>query len=450
MSRNRHRRVTAVFLGVLLVGCGGPGDREKGIEVEYNCPANAAEISSLQGELPLFTKRSGITLNLNPFTGQEKLYAMMAAGQAPDIFYTNTSIRDRLAAEGRLLDLRTVSQGDSFVQRLWPDVIESGKCLDDGWYSLGNWSFTCGVYYNRDTFDSAGVPYPDTGWTWEDMVQAATALTKDNDGDGTTDRYGIFIGSHFIEALEVMNGAKLPRNAVEAVIPKESAEVYKKYLSLMDRGIMPDLRRMQAMGMQAPQMLQSGRVAMLVEAVPHQTLFETLRMRWGIAPLPRFHGKPPLYFRSGSGGLSISSNSRHPAAAWEAVKWIVAGALIYQPNPVLKDVDFIAGWEAKYPGLTGNGFREVWELSLRYNGGDKRFFVRYSSWTASAILERLQPELDRLWSRDLTVEQLKSSLPRINGGVQRALEDAIRNPNILPEFRSSIEHQLEHLRSTSP
>jgi ABC-type glycerol-3-phosphate transport system substrate-binding protein len=450
MNAVRNGRMAALLLGALLAGCGGSGDGEKGIEVEYNCPANAAEIGSLQAELPSFTERTGITLKLNPFTGQEKLYAMMAAGQAPDIFYTNTSMRDRLAAEGRLLDLRTVSRRDTFVQRLWPDIIESGTCLDGGWYSLGNWSFTYGVYYNRDEFDAAGLAYPDTAWTWQDMVRMATALTKDTDGDGTTDRYGIFIGSHFIEAFEVMNGAEFPRNAVEVDIPQESAEVYRKYLSLMDRGIMPDLRRMQAMGMQAPQMLQSGRVAMLVEAVPHQTLFETLKMRWGIAPLPRFAGKAPLYFRSGSGGLSISSGSRHPAAAWEALKWIVAGAQIYQPNPVLKGVDFIAGWEARYPELIGSGFRQVWDLSLRYNGGDKRFFVRFSSWTASAILERLQPQLDRLWSREISVGDLRASLTYVNGGVQRALEDAMRNPNILPEFRSSIHEQLEHVRSNSP
>ena len=87
MSRKRIKEVVAVALGILLSGCGRSGDGGKGVEVEYNCPANAAEIAALQGELPTFTERTGITLKLNPFTGQEKLYAMMAAGQAPDIFY---------------------------------------------------------------------------------------------------------------------------------------------------------------------------------------------------------------------------------------------------------------------------------------------------------------------------------------------------------------------------
>ena len=40
------------------------------------------------------------------------------------------------------------------------------------------------VYYNRDLFDAAGVPYPEAGWTWAEFLDAAKALTRDIDGDG--------------------------------------------------------------------------------------------------------------------------------------------------------------------------------------------------------------------------------------------------------------------------
>ena len=55
-------------------------------EIVYNCPANAAEIEALTREIPHFAEETGISVVLNPFTGQDKLYAMMAAGQAPDIW----------------------------------------------------------------------------------------------------------------------------------------------------------------------------------------------------------------------------------------------------------------------------------------------------------------------------------------------------------------------------
>jgi len=46
------------------------------------------------------------------------------------------------------------------------------------------------LYYNKDLFDAAGVEYPQAGWTWDDFVEKATALTLDTDGDGTTDQWG--------------------------------------------------------------------------------------------------------------------------------------------------------------------------------------------------------------------------------------------------------------------
>lgn len=208
---------------------------------------------------------------------------------------------------------------------------------------------------------------------------------------------------------------------------------------------MPDLRRIQAMGMQAIQLLQRKKVAMLVEAVPHQALFETLDIRWGIAPLPRFPGKPVRYFRSGSGGLSISAQTAHPKAAWRALKWIIAGASVYQPNPVLRDVDFVGGWEARYPRLPGSGFRELWQWSMDHNAGDPRFFVRFSSWTSAPILERLQPLLDRLWAREAGVDELKIAVPGINTAVRGELERTVRRGDIGEGFLRDIKKQLERI-----
>jgi len=444
MSMRSPVGLASLLVCLHLQACtSGEPEAPAAVAIVYNCAANADEIRALEAEIPEFAARTGIRIILNPFTGQEKLYAMIAAGQAPDIFYTNTVIRDRFAAEGRLLDLREVARGDSFPERLLPGILQEGTSPDGGWYSLSNWSFTCGVYFDRKAFAEAGLRVPDSSWRWEDLRHMARSLTVDPDADGTPERYGIYIPAHFVEALELMNGAEIDRGALCARISDASAEVYQKYLALMDEKFMPDLRRMQALGMQPMQMLQTGRVAMLVEAVPHQGLFESVDVDLGIAPLPRFDGHTPRYFRSGSGGLSISSATKHPREAWQALKWIVGGASIYQPNPVLTDQDFVEGWEARYPRLLGSGFRSVWELSLRHPGGDPRFFVRFSSWTAPAILERLQPRLDQLWSRQISVAALRKALPEINQNVGRALRDALAQETLRPAFRAMIEQRLE-------
>jgi ABC-type glycerol-3-phosphate transport system substrate-binding protein len=243
-----------------------------------------------------------------------------------------------------------------------------------------------------------------------------------------------------------MNHAPIGRDDLFLSLSPEAREVYARYLALMNEGLMPDTRRVQAMGMQAPQMLENGTVAMLVEAVPNTNLFETLTIDWALAPLPRFAGKEPRYFRSHSGGLAISARTKDPKRAWEALKWIVSGASVYQPNPVLRDADFAGGWERKYPRIAGTGFRGVWQLAERREGGDPRYFVRFSSWTMGPILERFQPLLDRLWARDLGIDVVAAEVPAINAAVEKDLERTLRNSTMKPAFRAALEKRLADAR----
>ncbi len=46
------------------------------------------------------------------------------------------------------------------------------------------------MYYNRAMFDRARLPYPVDGWTQEEFLRVARALTRDTDGDGKPDEWG--------------------------------------------------------------------------------------------------------------------------------------------------------------------------------------------------------------------------------------------------------------------
>jgi hypothetical protein len=87
----------------------------------------------------------------------------------------------------------------------------------------------------------------------------------------------------------------------------------------------------------------------------------------------------------------------------------------------------------------------VWNLSLQHDGGDPRFFVRYSSWTSASILERLQPALDRLWAGTITVDDLRSQMPEVNAHVRRDLQDLAMRKELHPVFRTDIERALKGL-----
>lgn len=389
--RKKLKIFVCVGIVIFLQNCSRENNSNTQI-ITLNVPANANLLQALHKQLPNYEAEHGVRVQLIPFTGQEKLYAMMAAGQAPDIFYTNTVVRDQLAAEGRLLDLNTIAAGDSFVQQIRPEFIKRGTSIDGGWYQFCDWTYTYAVYFNKTLFDQAQLSGSDSTWTWAGMLDRTGRLTRDVNGDGSTDQYGIFIPKHFVSALERMNGAEFTPNALLFGLSQESQEALQAYLNLIYQDkVMPEIAFTQAQGMQVSQMLNTGKVTMTVEAVPNLDFITALRIDWDMAPLPRMSGKPPRYFRSASGGLSLSASCAHPQDAWKLMKWLVTKSPYNTPNPVLREVDFVSGWKARYPKLRETHFRQVWKLSERFDGGDARDFVRYSSWSSNAILEQLNP-----------------------------------------------------------
>lgn len=440
--RKKLKIFVCIGIAIFLQNCSRENNSNAKI-ITLNVPANANLLQALREQLPKYEAEHGVRVQLIPFTGQEKLYAMMAAGQAPDIFYTNAVVRDQLAAEGRLLNLNTITAGDSFVQQIRPEFIQRGTSIDGGWYQFCDWTYTYAVYFNKALFDQTHVPYPDSSWTWAKMIDRARWLTHDLNGDGATDQYGIFIPKHFVSALERMNGAEFTPNALLFDLPQESQEALQAYLNLIYQDkVMPEIAFTQAQGMQASQMLNTGRVAMTVEAVPNLDFITALQIDWDMAPLPRMGDKPPLYFRSASGGLSLSSSCRHPHEARKLIKWLVTQSPYNTPNPVLRETDFVSGWEARYPKLRETHFRQVWELSERFDGGDTRDFVRYSSWSSNAILEQLSPKMDLLFAGKMTVKQLVQQTDDINRNVLSELKKILRNESLLPSFRKKINEEL--------
>jgi multiple sugar transport system substrate-binding protein len=56
------------------------------------------------------------------------------------------------------------------------------------------------IYYNRDLFAAAGLDDPAADWTWADFLAAAQVLTRDLDGDGAIDQYGLGIEPALVRA----------------------------------------------------------------------------------------------------------------------------------------------------------------------------------------------------------------------------------------------------------
>jgi multiple sugar transport system substrate-binding protein len=87
---------------------------------------------------------------------------------------------------GLVRDLEPLMDADPNFQRddFYPGALERSQ-WDGGTWSLPTRVMYDVIYFDKDAFDEAGVSYPEPGWTWDDFLAAANAVTVREGGDVT-------------------------------------------------------------------------------------------------------------------------------------------------------------------------------------------------------------------------------------------------------------------------
>ena len=156
-----------------------------------------AELAAYQSLVDAFeVAHPDIDVELIHIPGQDdyraRLAVDLAAGTPADVFLSNYRLYAPFAARGALEPLEPYLQQSEIIAEadFYPEVMDPFRwrgelmCIPQNASSLV-------VYYDKALFDAAGLAYPDDDWTWDDFVATAEALTKDLDGDGVTDQYGL-------------------------------------------------------------------------------------------------------------------------------------------------------------------------------------------------------------------------------------------------------------------
>lgn len=115
-------------------------------------------------------------------------------GRNPDVVWVDAKNIGGLLQSGAGANL------DELIVDKWPDGAEDDFFVKAGWdHALDGDSVRRAVplfhgagviFYRKDLFREAGVDLESVK-TWEGFMEAAQKLTKDNDGDGVTDVYGV-------------------------------------------------------------------------------------------------------------------------------------------------------------------------------------------------------------------------------------------------------------------
>lgn len=358
---------------------------------------------------------------------------MIDAGAPPDVWsHWGPSGFQNYVRRGLVADLTNWVEKDEYdLSDFEPTALEAyrvnGRLMGLPMYTTGSF-----VFYNKDLFDTAQVPYPpvdwdDRSWTWSAFLERCEALTNTT-GDPVTDVFGCNLDLWPSNAYALLWGKDFyPYTAYQTGFTGETyldaplvIEAFDARQDLVWKdGFMPN--PIQQSAMQVEDLFRSQRVAMrLTGGYGWWQYADISEFRWAVAALPfGAEGRRDILFTD---PWMLSSQSRHPEEAWTFLKFLASLEVqeswmdLTGAPPVRKSLE--ETWYKRFPNMTPEEVRTVHQGALKYG------------------LES---------PHHLIVE-----FPRVNDLINQSLEQVLKNQKkaseVLPELKPRLEAMLKQIQ----
>ena len=281
-------------------------------------------------------RHPGVRVVNDPVSNQaeyrERVITSVAAGTPPDVFLLDGIDMRAFVDAGVLLDLAPFARRVGLdLDDFYPSVLAHFS-RGERVYALPKGFTPMVYYYNRALFDRAGLPYPRNGWTTDEFIRAAKALTRDTDGDGAVDQWGTVLDRRFFawqSWLWSAGGDILSPDGTRATgylnSPQTDSVVRLLASFPGELGIAPRPNAFRAATGNEQRLFYSGRVALLTSGhwlIPNiRRYLEQGRVRLGVVSVPRAEGRPlrTVIFAS---AYAVPFNTPHRKLAVELAAWM--------------------------------------------------------------------------------------------------------------------------------
>jgi multiple sugar transport system substrate-binding protein len=254
-----------------------------------------------------------------------RILMLRAGGIAPDVMRQNTNYGAQYIRRGMNLPLDRFMDG--------PDGIDRGDFIPVTWdalrcngrtYGLPQDINIRGLYYNKDLFDAAHVPYPDERWTWSDLKSAAARLSNPATNGGKRGIVGLLAGFHTSDWLPFYyeaGGRVWNPDKTQPVFDNDRAVASLAFLKSLSGDFIMSQSTSERGALGPYTFFQNGQAAMLIDGSwrTPQLKKDGKNLRFGVAPLPR--GERAMSI-STSCYWGISAQTKHPEEAWKLAKFL--------------------------------------------------------------------------------------------------------------------------------
>ncbi|MDI6098774.1 sugar ABC transporter substrate-binding protein [Actinoplanes sp. NEAU-A12] len=268
-----------------------------------------------------------------------RLSTSIAGGAAPELFLMNYRFYGQFAVKDAIdpLDERIAASTLVNPADYYPVAMDAFKwrgrqlCLPQNVSSLA-------VYYNRTLFEKHGVPLPKPGWTWNDLLTTATAMTRDAAGgvirgtesEGAARRpavHGLGIEPSIIRLAPFVwsNDGEIvddPARPTRLTLDNPPAkEALKNLIDLrLAYGVVPTDEEVESEDDESR--FANGRLAMLLSSRRSTTTFRSITgFEWDVAPLPVYRRPAGILH---SDAYCMTRGGANKQAAWNFLEYAVS------------------------------------------------------------------------------------------------------------------------------
>lgn len=349
-----------------------------------------------------------------PGTGTDyetKVRTMLSGGGIPDVIRTNDDYVRFYSSKDQFLDLRDYIERDGINPDDYFESIWNFSQQPDGEYtaiSLGNQPRL--IYYNVDMFEEAGVPLPprdwsSEGWTWDDFVETAKALTVEGERWGAL----IYDDTGCEQTFSVNNGVESGIYSADGqtftLAEPGGVEAIQWLADLtLVHGVQPE-RGLVTEDNAGNNLFIQQKVGMIFRTMGTRNYFRRngADFNWDVTT-------PPAKVNHVTEGslicYAIPTDAENPDGAWELLKYLVGpeGSQLFADRG-----EFIPANRASAASVQAEGDENPANMQLFSTAMEHSTIPNFTEYTENAR-NVYRPQLDLVWNGDSTAEDVLSGV----------------------------------------
>lgn len=320
-----HKFQATLLVAVSLVGLASCGPKKSaGIKVlNWGTEQESKVWQQLAAD---FTAKTGIAVDVETAEWSvywDKINTLYAAKTPPEVFAMDAPLFMDWYSRGALASIQPyLDKEPGFLEGVYPQTLAAYK-TEAGYYGLPRDFQTIVLFYNKDMFDAAGLPYPDGTWTFDDLRKAAKKLTVRN-ADGSYAQWGFTADlwdiEPFMSGLVWGFGGDIVDTKARKTLIGKNMDPWNFVWEMVhvDKSI-PDQSTAEQYG---SDLFFAGKAAMIT--MGHWTVpeYSTVSFKWDVAPFPQ--GPAGRATSVNSAGFVMAKDSKNPDAGWQWIKYVLS------------------------------------------------------------------------------------------------------------------------------